>query len=1575
MASVASEPETLQLDRSGRASTASAFPRENPTAPNPSTAPPLWTLTSHDIFDLSNVVDVAAAFIPRSSPYPQGLYAPDRPGWAYSEGATVTRVSTGVYRVNVSGVDPAVDTGVLLATAAATDATFAAAAPAAAGEAAWIVTTQLPPNDGGSPVDVPFSFVYIPPTAAAFTMGHVYGDGTVRAAVGSEGRFSLSAPSTGVFLLRLACGGPTSGTLLVTPGHSSGGGTDDVVNYHVSGNGWRITVRDLPQGLPSASPADALVFAFVFVPNGDADPCSAPESPCALDEGFTCQDRLSDFDCVCTEGAACREMYTCGADTCLQGGTCSIGALGVPSCTCPPGTVGEDCGGTCPSSGLGLTGLTHGVAVVVDTGVEVRGDFTLRGGGAQVNVSAVRLGSLTLAAPSYAGTGAIPFVARASHVARPFFGAQLVQVQAGFFSAGAGLDVGLFQMASERCAASGAFSLVLLAPNSEVLAGAFESPSSFLASPSLSFSSNMVDNSDGSYTLTLPGVDSTSSDGLFLVQPLADVGLGHYAQVYVSPTPTGSYRIAPTLGQATAAAEGDGLPPSEVLRFAFAYLPPGVEGVAFAVVAPGGTVTKQSGSVTARRTAVGEYRVEFECFSVDVGTVIVQAPAGAVASWEHDAAGLAFSVHTRDATTGALSDVGFDVALFLAPDDNACDADPCENGGTCVDERGGFTCVCPPQYTGVRCEAPVRDQAYLDSLALLASLGLTEQAQELAISLLGEINQGTTSEAGLVAAGVSAELENALSSLYDALQEELQLQPGGAPFRIDLPSFSLALQRLDASGLDSLQVAASADGAAGAGVGLPAGVADAILAADRPANCTLGVNVAAIKDSTGSGVLLDMVVIPSDTACVKAEAITADGSVSLAVISGPLELIFTVPGDAPTFQLLPGAWDPAARNDACAPEEERPKCYGAYIRTGFVVLDGTSDNRRRRRSGEPQPVRTQTSGYKRRSFGMSIDFTLEAPEVSASNFNPVNAPLVWATFGSILCFVLCTLFYSWLERRAFDLRADVVAAAKLPVQHEPTEDEVDLDLGEWGLLVGTVLRWGWMMRMRHAWVAAILPQGIRRRPLRSIKVFGLAAALSMAIGMNSMFSYAAVKNPGKEVNSLGVTIDGYTIYLPLEGFYAFFMTLPVFILLSICFARYSTLISMLQRLQPERFVRTSLPVPLVDSMCEAWAHSSLQAELGDAEPVRHAFEVRKQQRQLKRLPEFRQRGVSVVDMYDSTRVSAMTPGQYSSRGDLSRPSRWSDYNFEELAATEADASAGGHADVPARWIAPRALCVVNGVTMPISAAALQFESRTSVHLTTNPVWDTRFEESEGGVGWADASTYGPGTVAYSCAEGDFGHEPVYMTPLADGGGNGAVVGGGGRRADRRHRREAARNAAALSRRTSGETLERDGGSYEEIAPASLAGDDGETVAASAPEDQPLKMADIAPDIATLERKMWFWRRMSFTIASVLIGGGWLITLIFMGSVSRLQQERWLAGCLEFIFLSAMVTAPLVLLYLAFRRQLRLWRFRQQKGEREWRQFSEEVRARARAPLIAMTVAMIQVEIGRALRQNLDISFI
>ena len=53
------------------------------------------------------------------------------------------------------------------------------------------------------------------------------------------------------------------------------------------------------------------------------------------------------------------------------------------------------------------------------------------------------------------------------------------------------------------------------------------------------------------------------------------------------------------------------------------------------------------------------------------------------------------------------------ILTFL--DIGECSSDPCQNGGTCIDEINAFTCICISGYTGDVCETSEKIEALMFS--------------------------------------------------------------------------------------------------------------------------------------------------------------------------------------------------------------------------------------------------------------------------------------------------------------------------------------------------------------------------------------------------------------------------------------------------------------------------------------------------------------------------------------------------------------------------------------------------------------------------------------------------------------------------------------------------------------------------------------------------------------------------------------------------------------------------------------------------------------------------------------------
>ncbi|EDQ89573.1 uncharacterized protein MONBRDRAFT_32377 [Monosiga brevicollis MX1] len=127
------------------------------------------------------------------------------------------------------------------------------------------------------------------------------------------------------------------------------------------------------------------------------------------------------------------------------------------------------------------------------------------------------------------------------------------------------------------------------------------------------------------------------------------------------------------------------------------------------------------------------------------------------------------------------------------------------------------------------------------------------------------------------------------------------------------------------------------------------------------------------------------------------------------------------------------------------------------------------------------------------------------------------------------------------------------------------------------------------------------------------------------------------------------------------------------------------------------------------------------------------------------------------------------------------------------------------------------------------------------------------------------------------------------------------------------------------------------------------------------------------EIAHFDRLMRFYRTTSYGLAYFLLITGLVLALTFMGSMDEEVQVRYLKGVGEFLIFSAIITAPLVFLVASGQRQMYMMRERQRCTDAEWQ--SRVAMATAIGTALIMTRAMIQREIGRAIRESFGLSIL
>ncbi|EGD81941.1 hypothetical protein PTSG_11898 [Salpingoeca rosetta] len=456
-------------------------------------------------------------------------------------------------------------------------------------------------------------------------------------------------------------------------------------------------------------------------------------------------------------------------------------------------------------------------------------------------------------------------------------------------------------------------------------------------------------------------------------------------------------------------------------------------------------------------------------------------------------------------------------------------------------------------------------------------------------------------------------LFNALSRVYDSIAASLAM---GGTTTASVGSTVVSASRVESAVLNAFSVAFQNDSMAG--VALPGNFSNFL--PDSGGCSVIDFEVRTVSGCNTNGT------DDSNNTTSTASVLRVDE------LDSPIVFTFELPPGIPRYQMVAVFWNDTKRRENCTVTASED-CIGAWDTEGVSLMfpdddnggdggDGSNNNsgndnndnndnsNRRRRDaattttaspsttpsgGNMTMVQVQSRHLRGRAYAISIDFTLEPPEVTLANFDPRNAPYVWALFCSLIGFVLLVLLYSWVELRAYEYREHLISSFSIPAE-QFNERVWDMQVSKHSYPVALLIRFGWYLRSRHAWAAVILPQGISARPQRSLKVLALIASISMAVAMNSVFSYAAVKNPDKNVNAISITLNGSTFYVPLEGIYAFALTFPFFYLLSMAFARFQTLLGKLQQLAPELYTNRIPPLPVAEPLAATWAVSSIKRD-------------------------------------------------------------------------------------------------------------------------------------------------------------------------------------------------------------------------------------------------------------------------------------------------------------------------------------------------------------------------------------------
>eukprot|EP00051_Salpingoeca_urceolata_P013512 m.169682 g.169682 ORF g.169682 m.169682 type:complete len:1292 (-) comp17810_c7_seq3:125-4000(-) len=718
--------------------------------------------------------------------------------------------------------------------------------------------------------------------------------------------------------------------------------------------------------------------------------------------------------------------------------------------------------------------------------------------------------------------------------------------------------------------------------------------------------------------------------------------------------------------------------------------------------------------------------------------------------------------------------------------------------------------------------------------------------------------------ADLEALGVGGNTsESAVTSAFfdqlDAVMDAASafLAPGDPPLQLETAGLVMQAEKVTAA--DLAQKTSTFNGKACPSVNLPSSL-------QLPAGVeTASVYFTLVKDDSGSengsgdgdgdGCIAGNIISYSIKDAT--DSSKSPQKVDVSDVQGGINFTYATDPSIPYYQRVCRFWNKTKVQANCTATDG--SCVGDWDTSGMVRIDELS-------MGNVTVCKSTHLS----SFNLGIDFTISAPDISLSNFDISKSKYVYITFGALWLFVAMTALYSKMERDRYDKR-QVMIAEGLIVDDEVVKTSLDVESAPrtgWRsfFLVRMLFHFRDGLTTQHAWISSVWPTGRKVYPKRFMKSIALSATIALAGGLDAVFAYtstAVQADGGEKPNTL--KINGTAV--PLDGFYAFLISLPGLLTLSVTLGMYSAYIDVLRKVAPRRFRAMNVEVRQVMEN-KGIPVEALSQAVRKSHKKSHKQAKREQRKARKAAKKNKPNQIDDITLHEFRPVVL-----------TEQPDEDELYNaYLAVGPTKAIKYA-----VDPTVLAPRPPTPENAAepedVLTVFNDALNVET---VWLSDDDADHRRSHRHSHDYGNDDSSEddedYEPGTdsedddVRGECADTDFVASGFAKTPKTT------------RRKDKLPRQP------SLDVESSG------------IDPQ---------------QERLLVQNEFCEEVEAIVDRMYLWKRISLTVAVVLNFAGLTLAFLWIGALDEEQQLRWLQSFATFEIIAAVVAAPTFILVGSF----------------------------------------------------------